>query len=62
MVGMDGKISSDALFHLFLFVAEHVGIVAGPVEAGVWLDEVSIFVFVSVDGGTDVREFREEIH
>ena len=62
MVGMDGKITADALLHLEVVESHHVGEVAGPVKGGVGLDEVAVVVLVAVDGRDELGQLGQQIH
>lgn len=59
MVRVDGKISSDALLHFFMFVSQHVTEITSPVETVVGLNKLRVFVFVAVDHGANVGQFGQ---
>jgi len=54
VVGVDGEIAADALLHLEVVEAHHVGEVAGPVQRVVGLDQIAVVIFVAIDGGHDL--------
>jgi hypothetical protein len=59
---VDGQVASQALLDLLGLVAQHVAVVAGPVQVRVGGDEFVVVVPVSVNEGRDSRDFGQQVH
>jgi len=62
VIGVDGQITSNAFLDFVLSVTQLVGKVASPIEVLVSSDDVTTFVEMSVDQGSDSGHLGDKIH